>query len=328
MVLSISAFRKWSRCQRQFYLAEIMANGVAKDELRQRAQFLGRIQQPAWWIGDIVHKSIEKWVMPKVRAGMWPVEIQVIQNAESMAKRRFAFSESGGFRDPTQKSNEDFCVLAPHFFGTKIQQDTLLQSLTTIRNALQNLLRSKKMKDFLLEREWYSWEWPLHFRVDGQSMQAKPDLIMPAQKGLGLEVVDWKVATSASDYYYQLAVYMLAALETPKYEAHARAGMRGYLVNLAESEPAIALNDPYIVTSDDTVQTINRVYETIDDIRMVTQNGDYDHLDVGQFSYANSIGTCALCNWRQLCVELGDGSPAKFLSDCESKPTQLALSLD
>lgn len=329
MVFSVSAYRKWSRCQRQFFLSEIMASPTAKDPLRKRAELLSRIQEISWWTGSVVHKAVEIWVLPKVRVGIWPAAQEVILNATDLAQRQFAFSQSEAYRDSKKSdAGRDYCILAPHYLGTRLSPDALSQAIETIKNSLNNLLKSTIMKDFLMGRSWYDWEWRLSFKIDGQSVQARPDLLMPFKRELGLEIVDWKVATTASDYYFQVAVYALSALASTKYAPYAKVGLKAYVVNLAEAEPEIALRDPYDVTADNIVATTNRMYEIIDDIRAVVKDDHYEQMDIGRFAYAKSAGTCTFCNWRELCMELGDGSFPQSLSDSESKPTQLTLSLD
>jgi hypothetical protein len=328
LIWSVSAHRTWSRCQRQFFFDQFVANARAKDTIRQRARFLDAIQQWNWWTGHIVHKAIEKWILPPIKAGQWPHGSAVIKQAQNLARQQFLFSQSGEFRKVSKAEAGDiYCVLAPHYFEKPLEPDALDKAQATIAEALQHLLNSQVMRNFLMGRQWYNWEYYLDFEIDGTRARAVPDLLMPSKGGPGLDVVDWKVATSASRYHFQIAVYALAAQATGWLAARAKAGVAGYVINLLVAEPGVALESPYQVDEDILAATENEIYESIEGIHALIGGKKYDELEIEQFEYANSAGTCAFCNWRELCVELSDEPFAKPLSDLQPKPTQLGLPL-
>ncbi len=328
MIWSVSASRTFDRCQRQFYFSQIMAWHRTNDPLRERAYFLKRIQQLAWWPGRVVHKVIQHWVLPTIKTGRWPNVDQVIFQARDLAQRQFIFSQTGKYRTTSKTdAGDEYCILAPHYFEESVEPDVLDKALVTIDEALRNLLNSQQMRYFLTGPQGYRWEYPLHFKVEGTTVRAVPDLLMLSDSKLGLDIVDWKVATASSSYHSQVAVYALAAQETGWLAEYAQAALTGYIINLLEPEPAIALKDPYTVDERILATTVNTIYESIERIRALTDDKKYSQLDIGRFEHASSAGTCALCNWRELCVELGDGSPAESLPNIESKPTQLELPL-
>jgi hypothetical protein len=316
----------WSRCQRQYYFHQIVASPAAKDPLRQRAQILNQITQPAWWAGKIVHVAIEKWVVPELRLGRFPSAEDVIGQAHRIAKQQYDFSESGKYHAIGKpEAGDAYCILAPHFFKDILVPGYLEETLTVIATVLRHLLDSQQMKPFLLGRQWYRWEQNLSFNVDGTTVRAIPDLVMPSKNDSGLDIVDWKVATSSSRYHFQVAVYALAARETTWLAAHTQSSVTGYVINLLEPEPAIALKSPYIIDTSVLAATENEIYESIERIRSLIQDRKYGQIDVSSFEYARSVGTCALCNWHELCMELSDESPAKHLSHHQPRPTQLEL---
>jgi len=305
-----------------------MANATAKDSLRQRAQFLKGIKSFPLWVGSIVHYTMEEWILPQIKGGRWPDPQIVIAQAHNLALQQFQFSEAGRYRDVRQPAdNSTFCILAPHYFGQRLDSGTLDNELPKITTALENLLQSRDLRTFLLGRAWYRWEQNLPFKVDTITVRAKPDLIMPSPKG-GLDIVDWKVGTASSDYSFQVAIYALATRQTDWLAGDARTGLTGYVVNLLEPEPATALSNPFIVENSDLDRTIDRIYESAESMRALTGDLPYTQLAIERFDYAASEGTCALCNWRELCMELGDDSPAKCLSNSESAPVQLGLPFD
>jgi PD-(D/E)XK nuclease superfamily len=303
-----------------------MSSPTAKDDLRHRARLLDQVQRLDWWRGKAVHKAIENWVMPEVKAGRWPRDSRVISQAQDLARRRFLFSQAGRYRDIGRtEAGEDYCVLAPHYYGQPLDSNILDESLAIIAEALHHLLNSVNMREFLVGRQWYQWEYILDFEVEGTTVRAIPDLLMLSQSGSGLDVVDWKLATATSNYYFQVAVYALAARETGWLTKYAQVGVAGHVINLLEADPGIALQSPYMVDEAILSNTLDAIYEDVESIQSLTHGKKYDQLDIEQFEYANSTGTCAMCNWRELCVELSNESPAESLSNCESKPTQLGL---
>jgi hypothetical protein len=322
---SVSASRAFSRCQRQYYFGQIVAWHTG-DPLRKRAFLLKQAKTPALWIGNVVHSAIERGVLPNVRNGHWPEMDQIVQNAHEMVRRQFAFSQSGRYlHESKSAAGDEYCVLAIHYIDEREGGDWLDEVLIAVEKAICNLLSSKQMQAFLMERPNYRWEQNLPFKIEDTLIAARPDLLMPSRSGRGLDVVDWKVSRRASSYHFQMAVYALAARETEWLTDLAEEGLCGYVINLFDPGLAVALLDPYTVDEDALAATVNRIYESIDRIQALTEGKGYTDLDIGRFEYARSAGTCALCNWRVLCTELGDGQPVESLSDLKPKSSQLEL---
>lgn len=305
-----------------------MAWHTAKDPLRRKAYFLKGIQQPNWWLGSVVHGSIQRRILPEISSGRWPDADHVVAWAQDLTRRQFHFSQAACYLTTSKRDAGDhYCVLAPHYFRRAVELDILQNTSVSVSTALQNLLSSQQMKQFLVGRQCYRSEYRLQFNVEGTTIRAVPDLLMLSGDEGGLDVVDWKVAATASSYHYQVAVYALAARETSWLASYARPGLTGYVVNLLEPDPAVALRDPFTVDERILETTVDTIYESTERIRALIGDKRYNQLDIGRFEYASSPGTCALCNWRELCMELGDGSPAESLPDIKFEPTQLKLPL-
>lgn len=326
MTWSVSAGRTWSRCQRQYFFDHIMGHHAARDALRQRAFFLGQIQSFSLWQGKVVHAALEDWILPSVQTGRWPDPKQIVPQALELAEKQFRFSAERKFDAIKKKeAGSAFCILAPHYFRERIAPDGLDQCLSTIQSALINLLNSNGLRQFLIGRQWYKSERTMFFKVGETTVQAQPDLIMPFRNGSGLDIIDWKVALNSSNYSFQVGVYALAAQENETLRAYAKAGLRAYVINLLDSDPESALKEAYVVTEAETIRTANEIYESIERMQCLIGGRKYDELDIAWFDFANSVGSCALCYWRELCLELSDESPAKSLSNHQPKPAQLEL---
>src|SRR5690606_28834611 len=104
---------------------------------------------------------------------------------------------------------------------------------------------------------------------------------MPSHDMAGLDIVDWKVASRASNYNYQIAVYAMAALHnnTLPYFSLAQKRVRGYLINLLEDDPSVALVKPYDIDDEALIRTENTLFERIEQIRPLRGNKRYNQLN-------------------------------------------------
>ena len=305
-----------------------MASPTASDEQRQRAQFLKELLSPELWQGKLVHRVIETQIMPAVKARRWPRPEPVIADAIRLAERQFTFSQNKTYETIAKKeAGDSYCVLGPHYFGTPDQQNLLDESVDVISRALRNLLNSDAMRTFLVGRPLYRIEKTHYFKVDETTITAIPDLIAMNKSRGGFDVIDWKVTTISGRYDFQVAVYALAIKSTDWLFERAPGEFYGYVVNLLEPDPAVALADSYRVTDEVLAATIDIIYEKAEHIDALVQGRKFDQLTADEFMFARSIGTCALCNWKAMCVEISNGTPAKLLPDYQPKPTQLTLPL-
>jgi hypothetical protein len=328
---SISAERTWQRCKRQYFFSEIMANANASDQKRNKAQFLKQIDTTDEWVGNIIHGAIENQLIPALEDNHWPTENDVILNAVDLARRQFVFSATGRY-DHVSKDDagDEYCILQEHYFDRHTGRTNLDEVSEIIAQALSNLLRSQDLRLFLTGRKIYFAEKMLWFNVDGVNINTKLDLVMPFHDMTGLDIIDWKVASRASNYNYQIAVYALAALDNSDlpYFFLAQKQLRGYIINLLDDDPSGALEKAYYIDDEAILRTENTLFERIEHIRALRDSKRYTHLDLTTFALADSDGTCALCNWQELCVEMENDRTPQPLPRLESKTTQLELPFD
>ncbi|MCL4732918.1 PD-(D/E)XK nuclease family protein [Patescibacteria group bacterium] len=329
---SISAERMWQRCRRQYFFSEIMANANANDPKRKEAQFLRKVDSVDTWIGNLVHGVIEHHLVPALQNGFWPSENEVIYKAIDLARRQFSFSATGQYHHISKENaGDEYCVLQEHYFADRYRSETDIDEVTEIiAQALSNLLQSRNMKAFLMERKSYAAEKMLWINVDGVSITAKLDLAMPFHDLMGLDIVDWKVASRVSNYNYQVAVYALAALnnDTLPYFSLARTQIRGHIINLLDDDPSDALEKAYYIDDEAIFRTENMLFERIEQIRALRGDKRYQDLEISTFALAESDGTCALCSWQELCLEMENDGTSQPLPSLKPKTTQLELPFD
>ncbi len=328
MTWSVSLDRTWSRCQRQYFFQHKMAWPTASDEQRKRAQFLKELLSPEMWQGKLVHKIIETTILPEAKSRRWPRPEYVINQAILLAESQFAFSHNKTYKTVAKADAEErYCVLAPHYFGTSNGQELLDETIDVASRALRNLLSSNGMQTFLMGRRSYRAEKTHYFAVGDTTVKAIPDLITPNKVRGGFDIIDWKVATASGRYDFQVAVYALAVKATDWLFQQAPGELYSYVINLLEPDPAIALTDPYKVNEDVLAATMDVIYEKLERIDALVKGRKFDQLNIDEFKFARSVGTCALCNWKSMCVEMSNGTPAKLLPDYQPKPTQHTLPL-
>lgn len=326
---SISAERMWQRCPRQYFISEIMADTNAHDERRNYAQVLKNINTTDEWIGLVVHRAIEKWVVPKLKLGYWPSTNVVLRNAVDLAHQQFMFSANGRYEYVNKTNDDTYCILWQHFFEDHVDTNDLNEACEVIKQALLNLLNNQVIRSFIAGRKDYIVERMLWYKLDGINVSAKLDLYMPSQHMDGLDIIDWKVALHPSDYNYQVAVYGLAALHNSgnliPYIHLAKLGVRGYIINLLDDDPASAIHNPYCIDEQALIRAENLMFERLQSIRTICGDKKYADLNAADFALANSEGSCTLCTLQKLCLEIDNDRTPQPLPSLKSEPTQLAL---
>src|SRR4051812_21633623 len=98
MKFSFSSERYFRRCQQQYYLREFLACHNAKDPLRREAFVLKQLKTVELWRGSLVHRGIQKFVLPALEAGL-PVNWNVVGDETiQMARRQLQFSAERKYR--------------------------------------------------------------------------------------------------------------------------------------------------------------------------------------------------------------------------------------
>jgi hypothetical protein len=69
MIWSVSTGKMFNRCQRQWFFKTQLANAKAKDETRQRAYRLSKLQSISAWRGSVVDQVLSQLVVPAFERG-------------------------------------------------------------------------------------------------------------------------------------------------------------------------------------------------------------------------------------------------------------------
>src|SRR5688572_14515333 len=123
MKFSFSGERGFRRCQRQYYFRDIAAWHNAKDPVRREAFVLKQLKTIELWRGSVVHRGIEKFVIPSLENNLAVDWNAVGDQTVEMARRQLAFSALRKYRQKglsKTAAGDDYCALSVHEVGGEV----------------------------------------------------------------------------------------------------------------------------------------------------------------------------------------------------------------
>lgn len=299
---SISAHNTFRRCQRQYFFSQIMASHNARGTERREAFILKQLQSLPAWQGNLVHKGIQKFVVPWLANGLLSDRDDVIRQTLAMADRQIAFSSSCQYRVDGQSklsAGDSYCALFEHEYGIGITSERLQEVRETVSQCLRNLFDQQDFLDQLRHHSGHRPELLVDFKVAGTRVVVQLDLLC-FQRGQMPVIIDWKVGRSeSSDYSNQVMTYALSLLRSPMYANVPVEGISVYEVNLLKNQVK-----PHIVTEDKIIDTENFIFRSIEEIKGVSTDGKFESQHIEDYELARSWMTCMYCNFCKLCTRL------------------------
>lgn len=306
---SFSGERTFNRCQQQFFFREFVAHHGPKDALRRECFVLKQLKTLDEWHGLLVHRGIEKLVVPALSANTRPDWDGVIAETVKLAERQREFSRAKRYRDAKlskAKAGDDYCALLCHDDDRDLTTDEWDATVGVVDRAFRNLAGMDTLWAAIEGKGKYFSELHLHLNYDGARIVVLPDLV--CFRGVGKPtIVDWKVseAMGGSDARTQMGVYAWAMRHSSRWPVKALDDVQ--LIEVQLLKPAV-----FFHRCDDEVllEIENRVYRSIDEIRALCGDGNYKTLDQTDFEMARNANTCALCPFRKPCATaLGKPAP-------------------
>jgi hypothetical protein len=292
--------RCFRRCQREFFFRELAAWHNAKDPLRRESFLLKQLKTVELWQGLLVHRGIEIYVVPSLLAGSAVDWDRTITGTIEMARRQLEFSRARRYREEKMlktKAGDDYCALLCHEQGADLSQEAWDEISGTIERAFRNLSQLDELWKTIGAKDRYWSELPIHLKYDGANIVVRLDLLCfyfgkPT-------IVDWKVSESkgGSDARLQLGLYAWALCKHPSWRVN-----RIEDVQLLE----VQLLTPAVVRHqfDDAlaVELENRIFRSLDEIRALCGDGEYEAQDVTDFALARNANSCAYCPFQRPCI--------------------------
>lgn len=317
MKFSFSSERCFRRCQRQYYFREIAAWHNAKDPLRREAFVLKQLKTIELWRGSLVHRGIERFVVPAMEAGVAVDWGSAADQTVDMARRQFRFSAERKYRQKglsKAAAGDDYCALLPHERGEAVGDGELAEVEGVVRTAYANLAQIGEFWAGVRGVRRFFAELPLVTDYEGAKVEGHVDLMY--FRGFGRPtIVDWKLyeGSGGSDAAHQTALYAWLLCRMPNWRVTDPTQVELLEVQL--------LGDARLIRHRCDAATLelmeDRLYRGIDDVRSLTGGLAYADVGVEDFGYAASPGTCAFCPFRRLCQNglqlLGEGVMTRAL---------------
>jgi len=316
---SFSTDRCFRRCQRQYFLQHVAAWHSTRDPIRKRAFLAKQIKTLELWLGSLVHRGIELYVIPAIKEQRQVAWDEVIANTWAMAERQLAFSAARKYREEgmsKSKAEDDYCALAGHETDVGVSDDDFQSVLSKVEQSFRNL---SGMSELLGEIERAGQLWPeitLYLTYDIARIEVRMDLLY--FRGYGKPaIVDWKVSESlgGSDADLQTALYAWALCRHPKWQ----------VTEASECELIeVQLLTNTIVrhrAAEEVFERLeNRIYRSADMIAALKRVAKYDLSDLSNYEFATNPNSCSFCPQRSLCQELALGTLSNEGAAAESTP--------
>jgi hypothetical protein len=219
MIWSFSTSKQFSRCQRQWYLKNYVANWHAEeDSIEKEVYLLSKLSSVFAWRGKVVDKVIENYIVRPLHFGDKLDENNVMEQARELFDRQLAFARTNRLREPgmtVSKAGDDFAALRDVDYQRDVPKDLIDQAWSDVETALVNLFAMKDLIERMRKACALTAQRPLFFTLSGLKsdlikVRAVPDLIVFSEKEFPL-IIDWKVHSFGRvDYRLQLACYALA----------------------------------------------------------------------------------------------------------------------
>lgn len=298
---SFSAERCFKRCQRQYYFRDVVAWHSGKDMLRRETFILKQLKTLDQWQGLLVHRGIEKMVVPALVQSERPAWDRVISETVTMAEQQRAFSLARRYRDlemSKTKAGDEYGALLCHEEGRDLTAEEWDATVGTVERAFRNLAGLEELWERIGRKGKYFAEQPIHLHYDGVHIIVQLDLL--CFRGFGKPIiVDWKVsdAKGGSDARSQMGVYAWAMTRSPTWNVQSMEDVE--LVEVQLLTPAVFVHR---CDEEVAIELENRIYRSIDEIRSLCGDGNYKTLDAEDFALARNPNTCFFCPFRKQCV--------------------------
>jgi PD-(D/E)XK nuclease superfamily len=213
MIWSVSTGRMFERCQRQWFFKTQVANAKAKDETRQLAYRLSKLQSVSAWRGSIVDQVLSQEVMPAFERG-WPIAAdKAIASAMARFDRQLEFGRAHRLHEPGVKPSalgEDFVAFHCLEYGGCLSEQEIEQARDEVQRAIENFFSMEELTTRLHAADRLITQRSLSFAHADTSVRAVPDVIAFKTSAVPA-IIDWKVHVFGwRDAWLQLAVYAAA----------------------------------------------------------------------------------------------------------------------
>lgn len=214
---SLSKSNTLDECPRKYYYHYYLSNNVCSNndkKLVNEAKRLKKLSNRFFYSGNLIHDVTKEIVKDIYKNKSTKIDIENLKK-ESIFKFR-----SQCKKDLTYLKNsrclKDEVLLTEYYYENQISATEGKNVLTTIDMCLENILKTKSIKELLntdvsiIENSEDSFN---SFLIDGTKTYAKLDLLYKDRVSEKYIIVDWKTGKENNDDRNQLLLYALYAME-------------------------------------------------------------------------------------------------------------------
>jgi hypothetical protein len=308
MKWSYSKAKTFRQCQRQWFFANMVANGLAKDPVRRRVYLLGKLQTIAGWRGSIVDSVIETSVVPALQARDLPDPDTLITRARRLydLQLRTAFEHPLRHPDRTLKSwGEGFAAFYAMEYGDGPSREELDRAWQEIETALRNLCAMRGLLRRLCAADQLVAQRSLQFQRFGVTVVAVPDLIA-FYSDEAPAILDWKAHVFGTmDASKQLAIYSIALKSCAPHKDFPASLSRWPVGAIRLVEVQLLLNRfrKHELDDADRESVEDHMAESANSILMAVDGRETADLVADDFPTASFDHICERCSFRKACWE-------------------------
>ncbi len=293
----------FTECRRKYWFHYYGSWGgwEATSPRRVRDTYILKQLQTRWmWVGDVVHKTVEK-ILGFARGGRLIPEREAVDESLAAMRTDFSASRSKKYRERPKKT----LALFEHEYDVPVTDDEWKEAAEHMRACVAQYYRSP-YHEFLPKLppgQWLPCEELDSYPLDGVKVWAKPDAAFRSGETT-VEIVDWKTGRrdDAPDPL-QLACYTAYALHK-KWAADVR-DVTTTEYNLSSGKAA----------------EIQMTQERLDQVRVdisasavamksLLDDPERNIASESKFPVTTDARACRSCNFRRLCPESPLGKEA------------------
>ncbi|MFN3852217.1 MAG: PD-(D/E)XK nuclease family protein [Spirosomataceae bacterium] len=305
MIWSISSYKTFKRCPRQWYYKNIVADGKVKnDAFRVEITRLSRLKTIDAWRGEIVDQIISDDLIRQIRFKNRISIDGTIQLARRIFDKQFEMETA-----PLSEINKHQFGFIDIEFGREISKEKLERAWADIELALNNFINNTDLITELYDAESLLPQRTLTLTYEGIGVRAVPDLIS-FFKNKSPKIYDWKVHFEGTNpNEEQLILYALALKN-----CNPQKGFPEYLteydvseIRLAEVQ-LIANQSGFTRNYQATDNKIIEMNELLDFSRLqmygMYQLKKYNETSAGEFVTTADPDNCINCGFQKHCKQV------------------------
>ncbi len=309
MIWSVSNAKTFERCQRQWFFKTHVASAKAKDEIRQRAYRMSKLQSLSAWRGNLVDQVLSQEVLPAFGQGRSITLDQAMASAMIRFDRQLAIGRAHRLHEAGFKPSslgDDFVAFHVLEYAGVLDEGEVERARDEVIRALQSFFGMEELIARLCKADRLVTQRALSFTHADTTVRAVPDLIV-FKEGQPPAIVDWKVhAFGWRDAWLQLAVYAAAlARGTPHSDFPVMEPFSETEIGLLEVQLLKGTLRRHRLTDEQFAQADAYIARSFESMLLATDcmNGKASTLPPTDFPVTRYASACESCPYRSMCWE-------------------------